>query len=111
MEALKFLEILCPGCKTEYRIPVEHCGKDAVCCNGKCGIIFKIPNKEELLHPEEIIAPEEQEGEVSTSTVKIERRNIGMIPKQEQQKLLETGNFVLLPDSSGLQKKKRIFRI
>jgi hypothetical protein len=111
MESLKFFEILCPGCQTEYRIPVEHCGRDAVCCNTKCGIMFRIPTFAELNSAEEVIEPDVPEEEISTSTVKIHRRNIGMIPDPRTQQGLDTSNFVLMPDSSRPKTKKRIFHI
>ncbi len=112
IDAPKFIMLICPNCSTEYRIPVEYCGKDAVCSNPACGVMFEIPSFEELMKPEEIVEPDAPQEEISTSTVKIDRRGmIGMKPDPAKLKTgVDTSDFVVMK-TERQEKQKRVFKV
>lgn len=112
MEVAKFIEISCPQCEDVYRIPVEYCGKDAICANEACGVMFSIPHIKDIAVAEVIVDPEVPQYEYSTNTVKIERLRdaTGMIPDPTIKKGFDTSDFVILPEVLP-PKKRKIFRL
>lgn len=100
MEAQKTLEITCPGCSTVYEIPIEYCGKDAVCANEQCGIMFNIPPLAEIRITETQSKTKESFKEFLRETVKIKRdhESTGMIPELVQKQGFDTSNFILTDD-------------
>ena len=112
MENIKFLEIFCPECENVYRVPIEYCGKDAVCSNEACGIMFSIPAIEAIRTVEEVVEPEVHPDEYSTDTVRIERLRdaTGMIPEPKIKTGFDTSSFIVLPGKEPSRKCK-VFRM
>jgi hypothetical protein len=95
MDELKHLELCCPNCHAEYRMPVKYCGMNALC--EKCNILFEIPSREDLQAAEEVVTPEMPTSTVSTDTVRIERphRHMGMVPDPNFTSSVDTRDFIL----------------
>ncbi|NOY75427.1 MAG: hypothetical protein GXP32_06510 [Kiritimatiellaeota bacterium] len=107
----KFLEICCPQCDDVYRIPIEYCGKDAICANRTCGIMFSIPTEEEIDAAVEVVAPNVPDEEYSTDTVRIEKPkgSFGMIPQPNTKQGFDTSDFIML--SGKVTKKRKVFHM
>jgi hypothetical protein len=112
MKTAKNIEICCPECEHVYRIPAEYCGKDAICANEACGIMFSIPTMEEIMAAEVLCENEASHEEYSTDTVKIERLRdgTGMIPQPTIKTGFDTSDFVMMSEAPPT-KKRKIFRM
>ncbi len=109
---LLHLEISCPYCGTSFRIPAEHCGQLAEC--SECQNKFDIPTMQAIQS-----AGDEGDGsgvvaaELSTDTVRIDRRNIGMMPSRDEIKEkfgFDTSEYAI-PENAKREKKARRLRM
>ena len=71
---VKEIDIICPGCKGAFCVPIEFCGEIAEC--DECGEAFKIENPDE-----QNIESASIDVSKATHTVKLSRTGIGMIPE------------------------------
>ena len=106
MEELKHLELCCPSCHAEYRMPVKYCGMNALC--EKCGILFEVPSLEDLRTAEEVVTPKTPTGMAFTDTVRIERphRHLGMVPDLNSTSSVDTRDFIM-PKSNPEKPRRR----